>query len=150
MSLRSPSPPSASTWRFVGHYVEMVAVMFVGMIVVAVPAAGVLSAMGTSISELERDAPAAALLGMGVAMTVPMVAWMGFRGHSAQPCAEMAAAMIVPTLAVVGLLAAALVEDYEALLLLEHVAMLPSMLAVMLLRRQDYSHHPQRRQELAA
>lgn len=52
---------------------------------------------------------------------------------------KMAGAMIVPSLAVVGLLAGG-VDDVRDLLGIQHVAMLPSMLAVMLVRRWEYSH----------
>jgi hypothetical protein len=52
----------------------------------------------------------------------------------------MAASMMVPTLAVVALLGFGLVEDVGALLVIEHVVMLPAMLAVMLLRRDEYAH----------
>jgi hypothetical protein len=78
---------------------------------------------------------------MALSMTVPMVAWMGFRGHGWRLSMEMAASMLVPTVAVMGLLEGGMVEDYDMLLLLEHVAMLPSMLVAMLLRRQEYSGH---------
>jgi hypothetical protein len=53
---------------------------------------------------------------------------------------EMSASMFVPTFAVVGLLGADLVTDIGVLLVIEHVAMLAGMLAVMLLRPAEYSH----------
>jgi hypothetical protein len=52
----------------------------------------------------------------------------------------MAAAMFVPTAGVIALLRGGLVEDIEALQLILHVVMLPSMLVAMLLRRDEYSH----------
>ncbi len=76
---------------------------------------------------------------MAIVMTVPMVAWMRFRGHSWRPCLEMAASMIVPTVAIIGLLAAGAITDFMSLMTLEHVVMLPSMLAVMLLRWDEYA-----------
>jgi flagellar biosynthetic protein FliP len=72
-------------------------------------------------------------------MTVPMVAWMRHRGHGWPASLEMSASMFIPTFAVVGLLWSGLVEGIGTLLMIEHVAMLPSMLVAMLLRREEYS-----------
>src|SRR5690349_14728882 len=102
-----------STLHFTRHYVEMVVVMLVGMAVLWVP----LSAA------IEMDAPALKLLGMGLTMTVPMVAWMRFRGHGWAPTNEMAAAMLIPTAGVIALLGASLVEDLGALMAIEHTVM---------------------------
>ena len=132
--------PSPSTRRFARHYLEMVAAMFLGMGILFVPALVLLAAAGVSSAELHHDFPAALLLGMGVTMTVPMVAWMRHRRHGWRPSAEMAASMLIPTFGVVALLAIGLVTDMGALMTLEHVVMLPSMLLVMLLRRDEYSH----------
>jgi hypothetical protein len=128
---------SLATRHFVRHYVEMVVVMFVGMGVLALPAQWLLGAFGTSYAELGDGSM---LFGMAVTMTVPMVAWMRFRGHSARANAEMAASMVLPTFAVVGLLGAGIVEDAGVLMLGEHVAMLLSMFAAMLLRFDEYAH----------
>jgi hypothetical protein len=70
---------------------------------------------------------------------VPMVAWMRYRGHSWPACAEMSASMFIPAFATIALLWGGLVVDIGALMLIEHVAMLPSMLVAMLLRREEYS-----------
>jgi hypothetical protein len=123
--------------RFARHYAEMVAVMFAGMIALALPAGIALSGLGI---ELADDAPAALLLGMGVTMTVPMVAWMRYRGHGWAASNEMAASMMIPSVAVVGLLAAGVVVGTDALLAIQHVVMFPAMLAVMLLRLDEYTH----------
>ena len=130
---------SATTKHFVRHYVEMVIAMFLGMGLLMPPTGWALGAVDSSWSELHTTAPALMLLGMAVTMTVPMVAWMAFRGHGWRANAEMSAAMFLPAFAVTGLLWAGLVEDIGALLVLEHVAMLASMLAAMLLRRAEYS-----------
>ena len=132
--------PSSSTRHFIRHYVEMVVAMFLGMVVLGVPAGWALGAVGSSWSELNSDAPALMLLGMAVTMTVPMVAWMRHRGHGWRANTEMAASMLLPTLAAVGLLGAGLVEDSGTLLVVEHVAMLLGMLAAMLLRLDEYTH----------
>ncbi len=92
-----------------------------------------------SSSELHNDAPALMLFGMAVTMTVPMVGWMRYRGHGWQPSMEMAASMFIPTFGVIALLWGGLVADVGMLLVIEHVVMLPSMLAAMLLRPDEYT-----------
>ena len=119
---------SLATRSFIRHYVEMVIAMFVGMGVLGAPIAVL----------VEIESPALRLLNMAVTMTIGMVAWMRYRGHSWTPCAEMSASMFVPTFAAIGLMWAGTI-GFDTAMTLEHVAMLPSMLAVMLLRRDEYT-----------
>ena len=130
---------SSSVRNFIRHYLEMVAAMLLGMVALGVPALLALGTFGVSRSELYDDAPTLALLGMAVAMTVPMVAWMRHRGHGWAPCADMTAAMFLPTLAVLVPLWAGLTDDVHALMMVEHIAMGPAMLVAMLLRRDEYT-----------
>jgi hypothetical protein len=130
---------TAATRSFIRHYLEMVAAMFIGMVVLGVPGEGALRAMGTSSSQLESVAPAVLLLGMALIMTVPMVGWMRYRGHGWRPNAEMAASMFLPTFGVIGVMATGMVEDFMTLMMAEHVVMLPSMLVAMLLRPHEYT-----------
>jgi hypothetical protein len=116
--------------RFTRHYLEMVIVMLVGMEVLGAP-------IGLVVDLSHR--PAAMLVEMALTMTIPMVAWMRWHGHAWRPCNEMAASMLLPALGALGLLAAEVVTDTTSLMVLEHAAMLPAMLAVMLLRRDEYS-----------
>jgi hypothetical protein len=132
---------SPSVRNFARHYAEMVVAMFLGMAVLWLPTGLALNAAGLSMSELHDDAPAVMLLWMAVIMTAPMVAWMRFRGHRWAPSAEMAASMFLPTFAVIGLLAASVVDDVMVLMTVEHVVMFPSMLVAMLLRRDEYTEH---------
>ena len=120
--------------------------MFLGMGLLFVPAVAGLAAVGMSRSELETDALALLLLLMAATMTAPMVAWMRYRGHGWPASADMAAAMLVPTVGLIALLWSGLVEDIGTLFAIEHVVMLPAMLAVMLLRRDEYTGavHPRR------
>ena len=124
---------------FAAHYAEMVLVMVAGMLVLGAPAALVATALGCSPTEVGQDAPAALLVWMGFSMTASMVWWMRRRGHSPPAVREMAEAMAIPTLAAVALLATGTVGDVDALLEIQHLAMLPAMLAVMLLRRAEYA-----------
>ena len=126
--------------HFIRHYIEMLIAMGLGMAILGIPAISALSATGTSTTELRTDAPAVMLLGMAVTMTVPMVAWMRYRGHGWAASNEMALSMFIPTFAVIGLLGTGLVTDFGALMTIEHVAMLPAMLVAMLMRHEEYSH----------
>jgi hypothetical protein len=130
---------TASTRHFIRHYVEMLIAMFAGMVVLGGPALLAVGAAGVSSAELRSDMPALLLLGMGVSMTVPMVAWMRYRGHGWPASNEMAGAMMIPTAGLIAVLGAGLVDDVGTLLTIEHVVMLPAMLIAMLLRREEYS-----------
>ena len=132
---------SASVRPFVRHYLEMVVAMFVGMVLLGVPGGWALETFGSSTSELTDHAPTLMLLGMAVTMTAPMMAWMRYRGHGWRANTEMAAAMVLPTIAAIGLLAAGVMTAIGTLLAVEHVAMLLGMLAAMLLRLDEYTHH---------
>jgi hypothetical protein len=124
-----------STRRFFLHYVEMVAAMFIGMFALSKPADWLFSALGASTSSQH---PAMMLFSMGVTMTVPMIAWMRFRGHAWRPTNEMAASMVIPTFAAMALVGAGVMKGGSAMVI-EHVAMLAGMLIAMLLRRDEYS-----------
>jgi hypothetical protein len=114
---------------FLRHYVEMVIVMFVGMGVVM------------AVAGMPEDG-SGALLYMATSMTVPMVAWMRFRGHGWRPSLEMAGAMYAPALGAIALLGTV---DYDVLMGVEHVAMLLAMLVAMLYRRDEYTGHAHHR-----
>jgi hypothetical protein len=121
--------------RFLGHFGEMLLAMLLGMAVLSGAAHLAVAAAGGSLS----GAPGSLqVLLMGFNMTVPMVAWMSYRGHPRARNREMAGAMIVPTLAAAALAAAAVLSTGAALGV-QHAAMIPAMLGVMLWRREYYS-----------
>jgi hypothetical protein len=93
-----------STRHFIRHYLEMIAAMIAGMVVLGIPAEGALHLIGSSTPQLQDDAPAIALLGMATIMTTPMVALMRYRGHAWRPCWEMSASMFIPTFGVIAAL----------------------------------------------
>lgn len=111
---------------FVVHYLQMLAAMVVGMVVL-----GPLSMLvGGARVEVE------ALL-MATWMTVGMAVWMAWRGHSWQVIGEMGLAMYVSF--------AVLFPAYwlgapsgSGLILAGHVLMLPAMALAMLPRREEY------------
>jgi hypothetical protein len=127
--------------HFARHYLEMVVAMFVGMVALGMPLAAALGGMGVDVSAWRTDAQELLLLAMAFTMSVPMAAWMRYRGHGWAPVWEMTASMFVPSFAAIGLLWAGTVEDTDALLYIQHIGMLPSMLAVMVLRLDEYAGH---------
>ena len=133
MISRHPLIPNRA---FVRHYVEMVAAMFLGMLVLGMPVGWLLERLGDTAAGPGHHA--LMLTTMAVEMTVPMVAWMRYRGHAWRPCAEMSASMLVPAAAAVVLVQSS-VAGFGAVMIVEHVAMLAGMLAAMLLRRSEYS-----------
>jgi hypothetical protein len=126
------------TFHFIRHYVEMVIAMLAGMFLLG--GAAVLL-LGLDTDALYEDAPAIALLGMAVTMTVPMVALMRHRGHGWTPAWEMTASMFVPTFLAIALLWAGVLENGHAAMGIQHVIMFPAMAGVMLLRLDEYTGH---------
>jgi hypothetical protein len=121
-------------WRFLRHYLEMVAAMLVGMVALGAALRGVLALAGL---ELPARYPALAALEMAATMAAGMVAWMRHRGHRWASTLEMAGAMFAPAIALSPLLWLGVIAG-DALLLLEHLAMFPLMFLVMLRRRAEY------------
>jgi hypothetical protein len=116
---------------FIRHYVEMLIAMFAGM--------GVLGG-GVAMAGVDVGPPAVALLWMATTMSVPMVAWMRYRGHGWAAAGEMTAAMFIPSLGAIALMSIGFVGEHGAMAI-QHVAMFPAMLVAMLLRRDEYSGH---------
>jgi hypothetical protein len=125
----------AGKLAFARHFGEMVLVMFAGMGVLAGLAA---LAFAASDSSLTDQSGGLRVTLMGLSMTLPMIAWMSYRGHSPARNAEMAASMIAPT-AIAAALAWAGTLDAATALGVQHVVMVPAMLGVMLWRYDEYS-----------
>ena len=129
-----------SGWRFTLHFLEMVVAMIAGMAVLGV-AIGLLGEPPGYSDLLVRYAL------MGAAMSVPMVAWMRYRGHPWSDGLEMTAAMLVPMFALVlpvelGVAGYVLGLSEGSLMVLSHVAMIGGMAALMLYRFDRYTHGP--------
>jgi hypothetical protein len=112
--------------------------MIVGMMVLGMLDGGILAAAGTSVSHVKRLAPEVFALVMALNMTVGMTVWMRHRRHSWAMCAEMAGAMFVPAGAAIALFWCSVIHA-RSIGAVEMNAMLPAMIAVMLLRRKEYS-----------
>jgi hypothetical protein len=119
-------------WR---HFLQMLAVMMGGMIV---SAAVLLTIVGLKTwDEVTTQYGIQALLVMVVGMTLPMAAWMLYRGMGWKNTYEMAAVMaipVVPFLCLVwfGITKSALCGPYCAVSIV-------AMLALMFYRRPEYS-----------
>jgi hypothetical protein len=103
---------------FARHFGEMVVAMFAGMLVLGGLAELAFAAAGSSLSDQSGGAQ---VMLMGLNMTVPMVLWMRYRGHTRARNAEMAMSMIVPSVAA-AILAWAGVLDSSAALGVQHVS----------------------------
>jgi deazaflavin-dependent oxidoreductase (nitroreductase family) len=75
---------------------------------------------------------------MSAYMTAGMSLWMRHRGHGCTSVGEMAEAMFVPYVLLIGPFAGGLIPP-SAFLSAMHVLMLPAMIVVMLSRREEYS-----------
>jgi hypothetical protein len=133
--VRTPQGQTASgRWRFRRHYLEMVAALVVGMVILGGLVRGVLAQAGL---KFPAQYPELAALEMAFDMSVGMVAWMRHRGHRWASTLEMAGAMFAPALALFPLLWLGVISG-DSLLVLEHLAMFPLMFLVMLRRRGEY------------
>ena len=138
----------ASTWplafaggpvrHFARHFGEMLLAMVVGMAVLGGLGRGIVAAAGGNVDDLRETVPEVVALVMAFNMTAGMAVWMRHRGHSWARVAEMGGAMFIPAIGAIVLFWCALIHS-DSILAIEHTAMLPAMLAVMLLRRGEYS-----------
>ena len=116
--------------KFLGHFVEMVVAMVVGM--------AALGPLWTLMWPDLPSSPAAHTMVMATDMAIGMTLWMRLRGHGWRGIAEMSAAMYVPFLLLLGPYALGMISG-AALMLGGHVLMLPAMLLAMLRHRHEYA-----------
>jgi flagellar biosynthetic protein FliP len=145
-NLTAPAPSQTSHMRHESHFrrhaSEMFAAMAVGMLIAGACAAAILAPQHITWDEALTRYPELCLLGMATGMTAPMVVWMRHRGHSWRNVAEMSATMYAPMAVFVVLAATGLTRG--AACGLYCLSTIPAMLAVMLVRRSEYSRHPGR------
>ena len=123
----------SDTIHFLRHLLEMVLAMMVGMFA---GAAVFVSALGITVEEAIQEHSVAFVIVMAFSMTVPMVAWMRYRGHAWDRSLEMAGAMVVPAVPLICLRLADVIGPIcSAYCLLSVLA----MVGVMLYRRTEYS-----------
>ena len=144
-------PQDRRVWRFLRHLLEMVVVMMLGMCVLGA-AWGAFHELvfGSAFADAWRDYVGSAAFAMAFNMTVPMVLWMRYRGHSWERGGEMATAMNLPLLPLLLLYSLDLIPA-KAVLGLQMMLMIPAMVLTMLYRKDEYSaphqtaRHPHRR-----
>jgi len=117
----------------------MVVAMFVGMPIYGILFHSPLDPFGLRDTLFDRPYLSETL--MLVAMSIPMAAYMVWRGHRTERTVEMVAGMAIPALAVIWLTSTEAVGFFSliTLTLWSHAAMLLGMLGAMLLRRDEYS-----------
>lgn len=120
---------------FWGHFLQMLAVMMVGMFVGGAVLVTVVGAK--TWDEVTIQYGTQALLVMAVGMTVPMTAWMLYRGMGRKNAYEMAAVMVLP---VVPLLCLYWFDVTRSAQCGAYCAVsVAAMLALMIYRRPEYS-----------
>jgi hypothetical protein len=125
--------------RFVRHFFEMVGVMMLGMVALGAGFGAFHElAFGNGFAAAWRDHVGLAAFAMAFNMTVPMVLWMRYRGHSWERGGEMAAAMNLPLLPALMLYGLGAIPA-QGVLGMQMMLMIPAMLAAMLYRREEYS-----------
>jgi hypothetical protein len=119
-------------WR---HYLQMLAVMAAGMIATGAIFVAIVGLK--SWDQVTAQYPNQALLAMAPGMTIPMVAWMLYRGMGRRNTYEMTAAMVLPVTPFLCLLWFDVTKSAQcgAYCLVTVVA----MYALMRYRRTEYS-----------
>ena len=137
-------PHGRKMWCFLRHLAEMIVVMLLGMCVLGAAWGAIHEIVfGSAFADAWRDYVGLAAFAMAFNMTVPMVLWMRYRGHSWERGGEMAIAMNLPLLPLLLLYAADLIPA-QAVLGLQMMLMIPAMVLAMLYRRDEYSAPHQR------
>jgi hypothetical protein len=136
---RTASPPEDHRKKLVSHfwrcYLEMLALMVVGMIAVG---AIFVSIVGLkSWDQVTTQYPTQALLAMAVGMTIPMVGWMRYRRMGRRNAYEMAAAMVLPAAPFLCLVWFHITKSAQCGMYCALTA--AAMLGLMLYRRSEYS-----------
>jgi len=124
------------TALFLRHLFEMVLAMMIGMAVLGLLVRAVAAPLG--FPDGLRPYPELSAIAMTVEMTLPMAAWMLYRGHRRAIVGEMSGAMIAPVVAVVVLCLVQALPSSSAPTL-AHLTMYPAMLGAMLYRRTEYT-----------
>ena len=139
VTARSGSARGPQSRTFLAHVAEMTLAMLLGMAVLGMAfRAFHLAVFGTGFDAAWHEHTALAVFAMTFNMTLPMVALMRYRGHAWNRCGEMAAAMFVLALALLALFWLGVLSA-DVVLPLEMALMLPTMVAVMGLRFQEYA-----------
>jgi hypothetical protein len=128
--------------QFLRHYVEMCAAMCIGEVPLDALFYGLAVLIG--YSDPVHQFPALATLVLAFDMSVPMAAWMRYRGMEWGPIAEMSGAMFAEAMVLIGVAWLGLLPT-SSLVVWMLVLMMPVMLVPMLFRLGLYTermgHH---------
>ena len=119
-------------WR---HFLQMLSVMMVGMFVGGAVLVTIVGAK--TWDEVTTQYGTQALLVMAVGMTVPMTAWMLYRGMGRKNAYEMAAVMVLPVVPLLCLYWFDVIQSAQCGAYC--IVSVAAMLALMLYRRPEYS-----------
>lgn len=122
--------------RFGLHMLEMCMVMCAGAVVLSVLFFGAAGLLG--YTDLPQSAPELSVFVIALNLSVPMAAWMRFRGMDWQPTLEMAGSTMVVGLALIAAYWMDLIAR-DSLIEVQTSLACPVMVAVMLLRFRLYS-----------
>jgi hypothetical protein len=127
--------------RFLAHLLEMCMVMCAGAVVLSVVFFGAAGLLG--YADLPQRAPELSALVVALNLSLPMAAWMRFRGMAWRPTLEMSGStMLVGLLLIAGYWLDIVAKS--SLIEVQASLACPVMLAVMLLRFRLYSSHTRR------
>src|SRR6186997_2588657 len=90
-----------SAWTFVRHLLEMCLAMCIGGIPIII--LFFVGAAKIGYPDLFLQSPELSVLVIGFILSLPMIAWMRFRGHEWRPILEMASTTIVLGILLVSL-----------------------------------------------
>ena len=119
---------------FVRHYLEMVAAMIAGMVLLSPPLMMTSRALGYTF----MFDPTIRTLVMAMNMNIGMAVWMRYRGHTWERTLEMVAGMTAPFLVWLVPMWMGLISE-ATLNVVGHLSMLVGMWAAMMFRRAEYS-----------
>jgi hypothetical protein len=131
------APIRRPVWGFTRHYLEMVLAMLLGMATLFPLWAAATSGAGGADWLHRTDVES---LVMATAMSLPMAAWMTYRGHRPWLTVEMCAAMYAGFVLLFPLLWTGALDEM-GMMMAGHTLMPLFMLGAMLLRRREYLAH---------
>jgi hypothetical protein len=130
------------------HFLEMCMVMCLGAISLSVLFFGAAALLG--YADLPQRAPELTALVIAINLSVPMAAWMRFRGMEWRPTLEMSGSTMVAGLLLIAAYRLGIIAQSSLMELQTGIFACPLMLAVMLSRFRLYSTSHKRHHAHAA
>jgi hypothetical protein len=134
--------------RFAMHFFEMCMVMCLGAISLSLLVFGAAALLG--YTDLPQRAPELTVLIIAINLSLPMAAWMRFRGMAWRPTLEMSGSTMVAGLLLIAAYWLGIIAQSSLMGLQTGLLACPLMLAVMLVRFPLYSTSHKRHHAHAA